>query len=295
MRERPEKFIQTLQRSRTTFYSGLLLAVLLILVSGCRSKGQTGLESAEDAWREGDCQKAGTEYQAYLQKNPRASDRDRVHFALGNVYCLCKKQDLRDLEKGQQQYRLAADQTSDSALAVKARQRVAEIFVDTNRKTDAIAEYENLLQRYPDTPEKRSIRLAIANLYNDLNNYSQAETEYEKVTTAVSYDQLSEAAYIRVSNIDLLRERYDRAIPVLEKIIANSTDPHIQAQARFSLSEIYVKQFEYDKALEQLKQIKNPSPAEAEFIKKRNDQIQRDRQKHTATPSDMDWSNFREK
>jgi len=291
MRESWKQFLQIVQGSRNLSFVVILFVCFLLLFAGCRSNSRSPVEVAEDAWSAGDCQKAAHEYESYLQKNPKSWGTDKVHFALGNVYCLCKQPAQRDPEKGQEQYRLAAEQTSDSALAVTARQRVAEIFVDMNRKSDAIAEYENLLQRYPDTKEKRSIRLAIANLYNDLNNYSQAETEYDKVTTAVSYDLLSEAAYLRVSNIDLLRERYDRAIPVLEKIIANSTDAHIQAQARFSLSEIYVKQFQYDKALDQLKQIKNPSPAEAEFIKKRTDQIERDRQKHTSVPSDMNWSN----
>jgi predicted negative regulator of RcsB-dependent stress response len=291
MRELWKNVMQNFHGSRSLSFLLVVLLCFLILCSGCRSKLRTPVDQAEDAWLAGDCQKAASEYESYLQKNPRTSGTDKVHFALGNVYCLCKQVEQRDLAKAQEQYKLAAEQTGDNVLAVTARQRVAEIYVDMNRKSDAIAEYENLLQRYPDTAQKRSIRLAIANLYNDLNNYSQAETEYEKVTTAVSYDQLSEAAYIRVSNIDLLRERYDRAIPVLEKIVTNTNDPHIQAQARFSLSEIYVKQFQYDEALEQLKLIKNPSPAEAEFIKKRTDQIQRDRKKHTSTPTDMDWSN----
>lgn len=264
---------------------------LIALITGCRSKSKQSIESAEEAWRSGDCAKAAQEYESYLAKRPPVVEAAKVNFDLANVYGLCKREDQRDLVKAQEHYKLAAQQTTDAAFAITARQRIAEIYVDTNHRYDAISEYESLLQRYPDTALRRTIRLAIANLYNDLNNYSQAETEYNKVIDAASYDQLSENAYLRISNINTLREHYDQAIPALEKIIANSSDPHSQNSARFALSEIYVKQFQYDKALEQLRQVRNPTVTETDFIKRRIEQIEKDRKKHAASPAEMEWSN----
>jgi tetratricopeptide (TPR) repeat protein len=269
----------------------MLMAVLCLvfLFAGCKHRNRASVESAEEAWRNGDCTAAAREYENFLQKNP-GPQVAQIHFDLGNVYSLCKEKDKRDLGKAQQHYRLGA-QSSDPSLAVSSWQRVAEIYVDTNHRYEAIEEYENLVQRYPDTPAKRAIRLAVANLYNDLNNFSQAETEYEKVVKSSSYDQLSEAAYLRIGNINSLRGHFEQAIPALQSIVTNSSDNHTQNQARFSLADIYVKQFRYDEALDQLHQIKSPTPAEVDYIKKRTEQIQRDRQKHPANPGELDWSN----
>jgi len=269
----------------------IIAVIVLAFLSGCKSRNPATVDSAEEAWRNGNCARAAGEYERYLQTNPRGSQVAKVHFDLANVYCLCKDKDRRDLGKAQQEYRLAVQQSNDPALSVAAWQRVAEIYVDTNHRYEAIEEYENLLQRYPDAAPRRSIRLAVANLYNDLNNYSQAETEYEKVVKSSSYDELSEAAYLRIGNINSLRGHYDQAIPALQSIVTNSTDVHTQNQARFSLADIYVKQFRYDEALDQLHQVKNPTPAEIDYIKKRTEQIDRDRKRHAANPTELDWSN----
>src|SRR5882724_5927870 len=129
MRESWKQFLQIVQGSRNLSFVVILFVCFLLLFAGCRSNSRSPVEVAEDAWSAGDCQKAAHEYESYLQKNPKSWGTDKVHFALGNVYCLCKQPAQRDPEKGQDQYRLAAEQTSDSALAVTARQRVAEIFV----------------------------------------------------------------------------------------------------------------------------------------------------------------------
>src|SRR5215831_7749120 len=114
---------------------------LLFFFTNCKAAGQSGLESAEEDWRAGNCRKAESEYESYLQKKSAGSQFAKIHFDLGNVYSLCQEKTQRDLNKALEHYRLAYQQASDTALGISARQRVAEIFVDTNRRYEAIGEY----------------------------------------------------------------------------------------------------------------------------------------------------------
>src|SRR5947209_1453303 len=142
--------------------AGWLCGLLLVSVlAGCRGNLATPLEQAESDWQTGDCAAAARGYESLLQKAGSGAQSVKLHFDLANVYYLCPHKAQRNLDRAQEHYRFVAEQSTDPALAVTSWRRVAQILADNNRRNEAIAEYENLLKRYPDTTERRSIRLEI--------------------------------------------------------------------------------------------------------------------------------------
>jgi tetratricopeptide (TPR) repeat protein len=137
-----------------------------------------------------------------------------------------------------------------------ARERLAEALGEMGRAYEAIAEYENLNPQ--DSSERRRIRLRIADLYFAQRNYSQALTEYEKVVEQVPYDELSEQAYLREASIyHIERAQYQQALPVYEKLSTLSGDGKVRIRAMYGLVDCHAGLYQFDEAIKTLRAIKD--------------------------------------
>jgi tetratricopeptide (TPR) repeat protein len=122
------------------------------------------------------------------------------------------------------------------------------------RSYDAIAEYENMNPQ--DSEERRRIRLRIADLYFAQKNYSQALTEYEKVIESTPYDELSEQAYLREASIyHIERGQYQQALPVYQKLASESEDTEVKLRAMYGLADCYAGLYRFDEAIKTLREI----------------------------------------
>jgi tetratricopeptide (TPR) repeat protein len=237
--------------SPLSLFALLLLLASLLLAGACKRNTEQALEHAREAWDSGDYRVAAEEYEAYLERNPTGEKALQARFQLANIYYL----NLHRLDQARSHYTEFLKEDSAHPEAHIARERLAEVLGELGRSYDAIAEYENLNPR--DGSERRRIRLRIADLYFDQKNYSQALTEYEKVIEGVDYDELSEQAYMREATIYNARNQYQLSLGVYQKLASLSSNAEAQQRATYGMADCYAGLFKFDEAIKTLREIKD--------------------------------------
>lgn len=224
----------------------------LVASTGCHRDVERLLTRAVEAWDSGDYKLAAEEYERYLYQRPSGEKAADARFQLANIYYF----KLRRYDQARAQYNAFLEQNSSHANSQLARERLAEVLGEMGRSYEAIAEYENLNPQ--DSDERRRIRLRIADLYFAQRNYSQALTEYEKVIEQVPYDELSEQAYLREASIyHIERGQYQQALPVYQKLASTSGDGKVRIRATYGLAECYAGLYQLDEAIKTLRGIKD--------------------------------------
>ncbi len=249
----------------------LVALCILLLLSGCRSKVSL-LGQAQAAWDRGDYQAATGHYEDFLKTAPSPEQAANVHFEVAKIYYL----NLKQYDRAAEHYIRLIEDFPQFPKREQAYHQLAECFELTKKPREAISEYESLLIAFPDTPDRRKIRLAIADLYNDYDQ-SQALVEYQKVVKDAPYDELSEKAYLRIGGVRYVRGNFEEAIPVYEAVDQNTKDPIIRRQARERLADCYEGMVNYDKAVDILEHTES-DPNDPGYLQKRIEGI-RERQK----------------
>lgn len=220
--------------------------------SGCHRDIERSLAQAVEAWDSGDYNRAAEEYERYLYQSPSSEKAPDARFRLANIYYF----KLRRYDQARDHYNAFLEQNPSHSNSQLARERLAEVLGEMGRSYEAIAEYENLSPQ--DAGERRRIRLRIADLYFAQRNYSQALTEYEKVIEQVPYDELSEQAYLREASIyHIERGQYQQALPVYQKLASMSGDPKVRIRAAYGLAECQAALYQFDEAIKTLRSIKD--------------------------------------
>ncbi|MGA9769205.1 MAG: tetratricopeptide repeat protein [Blastocatellia bacterium] len=217
----------------------------------CSRSTETTLQQASDAWDSGDYKLAAEEYEQFIERNPSGEQSLDARFKLANIYYF----NLRRYDQARTHYAALLNQDSSNANAHTARERLAEVLGELGRSYEAIAEYENMSPR--DATERRRIRLRIADLYFDQKNYSQALTEYDKVIESADYDELSEQAYLREASIYNSRSQYQLSLAVYQKLASASLDSEVQMRATYGLVDCYGGLYQFDEAIKILRSIKD--------------------------------------
>ncbi|MEK6285771.1 MAG: tetratricopeptide repeat protein [Acidobacteriota bacterium] len=236
-------------RALSVFFALLIVA---FLAGGCDRDVEQSLSRAVEAWDSGDYKRAAEEYERYLEHNPASEKAPEARFQLANIYYF----KLRGYDQARSHYTAFVEQNPSHPSAQLARERLAEVLGEMGRSYEAIAEYENLNPQ--DSGERRRIRLRIADLYFAQRNYSQALTEYEKVIELVPYDELSEQAYLREASIyHIERGQYQQALPIYQKLGSMSSDPKVRVRAAYGLADCYAGMYQFDEAIKTLRAIKD--------------------------------------
>jgi tetratricopeptide (TPR) repeat protein len=232
----------------------LITCSMLVLASACRRDAEQSLTRAVEAWGSGDYKLAVEEYERYLYQRPTGDKAPEARFQLANIYYF----KLQRYDQARVNYVAFIEQNPSNANTPLARERLAEVLAEMGRSFEAIAEYENLNPQ--DGGERRRIRLRIADLYFAQRNYSQALTEYEKVIERVPYDELSEQAYLREASVyHIARSQYLQALPVYDKLTSMSADPKVRLRATYGTAECYAGLYRFDEAIKTLRTIKEES------------------------------------
>ena len=243
------------QRGARTGRASVSLVFVIFLVAGaaagCHRNIERSLTRAVEAWDSGDYNLAAEEYERYLNQHPSSEKAPEARFQLANIYYF----KLRRYDQARDHYNAFLEQYPSHSNSQLARERLAEVLGEMGRSYEAIAEYENLSPQDPG--ERRRIRLRIADLYFAQRNYSQALTEYEKVIEQVPYDELSEQAYLREASIyHIERGQYQQALPVYQKLAAMSGEAKVRTRAMYGLAECHAGLYQFDEAIKALRAIK---------------------------------------
>ncbi len=230
------------------------LVLLAILTGGCSRDVERSFVRAVEAWDSGNYSLAAEEYEHYLERDPSSERAYEARFQLANIYYF----KLQRYDQARANYTAFLEGNPTHANAQLARERLAEVLGEMGRSYEAIAEYENL--NPPDESERRRIRLRIADLYFAQRNYSQALTEYEKVIEKVPYDELSEQAYLREASVyHIERSQYQQAIPIYQRLASDSSDVAVRRRATYGLADCYAGLYQFDDAIKTLRSIKEES------------------------------------
>jgi tetratricopeptide (TPR) repeat protein len=246
-------------RSQRNTYRGhaslsvlFLVLIAALLAGACHRDIEQSLARAVEAWNSGNYKLAAEEYERYLYQRPTDEKASDARFQLANIYYF----KLKRYDQARIQYTAFLEQNPSHPNSQLARERVAEVLGEMGRSYEAIAEYENLNPQ--DSGERRRIRLRIADLYFAQRNYSQALTEYEKVIEHVPYDELSEQAYLREASIyHIERGQYQQAIPVYQALASASADGKVRVRAMYGLADCYAGLYQFDEAIKTLHAIKD--------------------------------------
>lgn len=249
---------------------GLFLAACLLSCAACFSRAL--LERAQQAYDSGAYEKAVAYYEEFLQRNPQHEQAGLAHFQAGNIYLFNLAKDNKESEKAYEKaiahYVQVIEGAPRSPYLFQSRQRLARSYAGLSKRREAINEYENLLLAFPETEEKRRIRLDIADLYYDQNDLRQARTEYQKVIKDAAYDSLSERAYLQIGGINVLLEDIEDAIPVYQIVAQQSPDMEIRRRVTFLLADCYQRTLQFEEAIRLLQQTP-PDPKAPDEINRR--------------------------
>ncbi len=256
---------------------------LLISLSACSRRAL--LDQAQAAWDSGDYAAAAERYEQFLKDNPQGA---QAAFARFRVATICYR-DLKQFDRAIQHYIHLIEDFPKSPDVYQARLRLAECYAATDKRREAISEYENALPLTADEKEKRRVRLNIAELYYEMNDLGQAVAEYQKVTTNSPYDELSERSYLRIGGIRFLRDEFEDAIPAYQAVAENTKDTTIRRVARFGVADCYERLSQYDLAVKTLEETE-PDPKTPGYIQQRVASIrEQQRQRNLSAPSPVGW------
>jgi tetratricopeptide (TPR) repeat protein len=228
----------------------IAFGLLALLAGACHRNADQSLSRAVEAWDSGNYETAAEEYEHYLQQRPDGDGASEARFQLANIYYF----KLKRYEQARALYTTFLEQNSSHVSAPLARERLAEVLGEMGRSYEAIAEYENLNPQNED--ERRRIRLRIADLYFAQRNYSQALTEYEKVVEKAPYDEMSEQAYLREATVyHIERGQYLQAIPIYQKLASDGSESKVRLRAKYGLADCYAGLYEFDDAIKTLRSI----------------------------------------
>lgn len=244
---------------------------LLIFFPSCRSRGNL-MSQAQAAWDQGNYEQAIKYYEEFLQGAPAAEQAATAHFEAAKIYYL----NLKQYDRAAEHYIRIVEDFPQFPQRQQAFLQLAECFELLKKPREAISEYESLLQAFPDTSDRRKIRLAIADLYYSYDQ-SQSLLEYQKVVKDTPYDELAEKAYLRIGGVRFLRNEFQEAIPAYQVVEQNTKDANIRRQARDRLADCYENLAEYEMAVKILEETET-DPQAPDFLQKRIQGI-RERQK----------------
>ena len=250
----------------------LPFAFCLFLSSmSCRSRGNL-VSQAQTAWEQGNYEAAVNYYEEFLKEPPSPEQAATAHFEAAKIYYL----NLKQYDRAAEHYIRIVEDFLQFPQREQAFLQLAGCFELLKKPREAIGEYESLLQAFPETPERRKIRLAIADLYYGYDQ-RQSLVEYQKVVKDAPYDDLSEKAYLRIGGVQFLRDEFQEAIPAYQTVEQNTKDANIRRQARDRLADCYENLADYEMAVKILEQTE-PDPKDPGFLQKRIEGI-RERQR----------------
>ncbi len=265
-------FLKKVAQPSASHFCLLIFAFcLLIFITSCRSRDNV-LSQAQTAWDQGNYEAAVNYYEQFLKEPPSSEQAATAHFEAAKIYYL----NLKQYDRAAEHYIRIIEDFPQFPRREQAFMQLAGCFELLNKPREAISEYESLLQAFPETPERRKIRLAIADLYYGYDQ-RQSLVEYQKVVKDAPYDEPSEKAYLRIGGVQFLRNEFQEAIPAYQTVQQNTKDSIIRRQARDRLADCYENLADYDAAIKILEETE-PDPKEPDFVSKRIEGI-RTRQK----------------
>lgn len=264
----------------------MALALLLASVVGAACGVTTSArERARKAWEDENFAGAATAFEEYLTDAPPGPDREDALLRLADIYY----HNLKQFERARDLYAQFLGEYPASTFAFDARERLAEVNIELKNPLEAIAQYERLLEDFPNAGDHRKIRATIADLYFKQDQFSQSEVEYQRVVESDAYDEITEQALLRLATIAHLVHKEDvQAIALYERVVVGTQDLAVRRSTLYAISQSYADLFRFDEAIATLDRIDDPN--EAAYVAERKQELLKQKKEHADAPPEVDWS-----
>jgi TolA-binding protein len=120
-------------------------------------------------------QAAQKQFQAIIDKYPHTRTADMAHYLLGVT-----QKDLGDSAGAERNFKQVMSNGNKEVASV-AKDALAALYADTNRNKDAIALYQELMNKPTTSVSKVTAQLQLAELYQDSNQPLDAKKLYEQI------------------------------------------------------------------------------------------------------------------
>jgi len=143
---------------------------------------------------------------------------------------------IADYTHAQEVYQKAvrsADSQGDHALY-----RIGAVHKLKNKPYEQIITYEELIERFPNSPYANDSRLEIGNRYFELGQYDNAKKFYQGLT-AVQDESLRSESLLQLGLIYVNAGDYDNAEQYYSRILEQSHQPQYKESAEKALKELY--------------------------------------------------------
>lgn len=157
---------------------------------------------------------------------------------------------LRDYTQAIADYETLVRRYPKSEQALVARSTAADLYHHRiGNLQAAITEYQQVVAEYPSRPEARTAQLETVAAYFQLKNYEQARTEAKTLLTR--YPDSAEAAQARFEIADsyYVQKRYEQAIAAYEGLLKTNPDATLTGLVLFELGNCYQEMGEAERAL----------------------------------------------
>ncbi|MBN1918189.1 MAG: tetratricopeptide repeat protein [Verrucomicrobia bacterium] len=182
-------------------------------------------------------------YQTIVVDFPRSGVLVETEFKIG--WCLFAK---KDYEEARKTFLAFADNHGADARAPEAVARAAECAVADRRMTEAAADYERLLESYPDSPlaEGALYQLGLAQV--SLDEQDKAVETFLRFTEKYPKSAYASDAYYWIGSQRQKAGQLDEAVTFLTRSVETAHDEKFVERANYKLATIHHERSEFDQA-----------------------------------------------
>ncbi len=221
--------------------------------------GRARIEIADIYYKQHEYTKAEQTYLSILENYGNDTICRSVGAGLQDVYTATKQHSK--LEQYARQYPCLeiSNYTLENVLFEPAYKNY-----EAKKYTEAIAQFEDYLNRYPEGYYTKEVLIYIANSYYETGNMPQAMTYYERALELPDYS-FTEFAAVRVSKYYYNNHQYEAAIPYYERLENVSSDAEILFNAKLGLMRSSYQTQDYEGAYGYAKQVLTNSQVTTEI------------------------------
>ncbi|MDZ4677288.1 MAG: tetratricopeptide repeat protein [Oligoflexia bacterium] len=236
---------------------GVIIALAVVLFLPKISLEKRLLSSAKNFQKNRHWQEAAEEYERavkYAPDSPTGIEAAR----LGAGVCLY---DLKNYEKAVFFFRHLVLHSQKSTEIKWAQQKLAEVFYEKiNNYTQAIIEYQRLLQAAPSKEEAADYRLRLGRSYYYLANFDQAISEVNEFLNNNPQDPKVFEMMMLKADSYLALKKIDDAVAIYDQIEKQFASNEELFRVKLNKSLAYEDKKDWDNAVQELEEIKNTYP-----------------------------------
>lgn len=259
---------------RTLAAAAMILAVLL---GGCNSNERQLLGQAEARWREGNYEDAIRLNTLLYERNHQGKFAGKAMLNIANIYYL----NLRQLRSAVEWYEKLVEELPGRDEEYIARRQLASIYSATGDETQAIVQYDKLLQM-KNPVNRDEILFERANAYFKTEDYARALRELQRLEEGGISGHLADQVRLKIGGIYQIQHKYDDALGYFQRV-SQAGCRECRRQAVLDLAETYEALYDFQRAIDTVKKL-DPGPENEKLIAQEVARLQEKRKRVDSGP-----------